>query len=236
MRTKSKKQSLHNPIHLDEIMKYSFLLLLVITPVISFCQATKKITDKVNNESYYVLKSDKSTKHGEYKKYSILDKLLVQGYYKQGKKDSIWESYDLAGKLILKYDFQKNQVISYNPDKSKVVKDFRLLKGVDSLDSILTRPPILIGGDDLILNEFIKNLRYPSAALENGKSGKVYVVFTVDKNGKTSNHHVVNNLGFGLDEEAIRVLKLIPDDWLPGLSNENPVDVEITYPVTFNLK
>jgi hypothetical protein len=39
-----------------------------------------------------------------------------------------------------------------------------------------------------------------------------------------------------MDEEAIRVLKLLPDNWLPGLLNGQPVDVEIVYPINFKLK
>ena len=59
------------------------------------------------------------------------------------------------------------------------------------------------------------------------------VTFTVDKYGKTSNFFAANPIGFGMDEEVIRVLKLIPDFWLPGLLDGEPVDVEVRFPFTF---
>lgn len=52
-----------------------------------------------------------------------------------------------------------------------------------------------------------KNLRYPAAALENGVKGVVIVEFSVDKNGKLSDFKVVQSLGYGCDEEAVRLLK-----------------------------
>ncbi|MDQ3049370.1 MAG: energy transducer TonB [Bacteroidota bacterium] len=214
-------------------MNKTLLILLTVIPTFLFGQDIKKITDKENNETFYVLKSDKTTKHGEYKKFSYNNKLLVKGFYKQGVKDSIWECYGFDGQLTLKYNYNKSEVVTYKPNE--IVKD-KKYKIVNSTDTILSRNPIFLGGDDYVLSELVKNIRYPSSAVENGKSGKVYVFFTIDKNGKTSNYHVDKQLGYGMDEEAIRVLKLLPDNWLPGLSNGQPVDVEIVYPINFRLQ
>jgi TonB family protein len=52
-----------------------------------------------------------------------------------------------------------------------------------------------------------KNISYPAAALENGVKGVVIVEFSVDKNGKLSDFKVVQSLGYGCDEEAVRLLK-----------------------------
>ncbi|MEY2828472.1 MAG: hypothetical protein RIQ33_330 [Bacteroidota bacterium] len=50
------------------------------------------------------------------------------------------------------------------------------------------------------------------------------------------NFHTKWTLGFGLEEEAIRVLKELPNDWLTGLLNNEPVDVEVSFPIIFNLE
>jgi TonB family protein len=213
----------------------SILFLLTVIPTFLFGQDIKKITDKENNETFYVLKSDKTTKQGEYKKFSYNNKLLVKGFYKQGVKDSIWECYDFDGQLTLKYNYNKSELVTYKPNEIVKDKKYKIVNS-NSTDTILSRTPIFLGGDDYVLSELIKNIHYPSSAVENGKSGKVYVVFTIDKYGKTSNYHVDNPIGFGMDEEAIRVLKLLPDNWLPGLLNGQPVDVEIVYPINFKLK
>ena len=217
-------------------MNKIILFLLTVIPTFIFGQDIKKITDKENNETFYVLKSDKTTKHGAYKKFSYNDKLIIKGFYKQGFKDSIWECYSFDGQLTLKYNYTKNELVYFKPNDKVKDKKYRIVNGINSLDTTLSRPPIFLGGDDFVLSELAKNMRYPSTAVENGKSGKVYVLFTVDKFGKTSNYHVETPLGFGMDEEAIRVLKLLPDNWLPGLLNEQPVDVEIVYPINFRLQ
>lgn len=217
-------------------MNKKILILLTIIPTFLFGQDIKKIIDKENNETFYVLKSDKTTKHGEYKKFSFNNKLLIKGIYKQGVKDSIWECYNFYGELTLKYNYTQNELVFYKPNDKVKNKMFKIVNSNNNSDTALSRPPIFLGGDHFVLSEIAKNIRYPSAARENGKSGKVCIMFTVDKFGKTSNYHVETPLGFGMDEEAIRVLKLIPDNWLPGLLNEQPVDVEVSYPIYFKLQ
>jgi len=211
------------------------LFLLVLVPVLLFGQKTKKIIDKEKNETFYVLKSDKTTKHGEYNKFWN-NKLLVKGYYKLSQKDSIWESFDLNGQLSIKYDFTKNQLIYYKPGKNIGNMKFKFINGNQNSDSILNRIPIFLGGEGSYLIEINNNIRYPVSAQENGISGIVNVFFIVDKFGKTSNYNVKTPLGYGLDEEAIRVLKLLSDNWLAGLFNGQPADVEVMCPITFRLQ
>jgi len=215
-------------------MNKQILILLFFVPTILSAQQTQKVVDKATNEIFYVLKSDKKTKHGQYNKFSYQNKLLVNGYYKHGAKDSIWECFDFDGKLNLKYDFTKNAIVFYEPTDREKNRTYRIVNGNGS-DTILSKPPIYLGGDDFITNETVRNTRYPPIAQERRISGKLHVLFTVDKFGKTSNYYVDNPLGYGLDEEVIRVMKLIPDNWLPGQLNGQPIDVEIVYPFQFIL-
>jgi TonB family protein len=208
----------------------------VIVPVTLVAQTTRKIKDKETDEVFVVLKSDESTKHGEYKKFSYHKNLLVQGYYRLGNRDSVWECFDAEGKLTLKYDFGKNELLSFSPNDQLKGKKYKVLSEASGTDTTLSRPPIFLGGDELILDELAKSIRYPSPAIENGTSGKVYVLFKVDRSGKASNYHVDAPLGFGLDDEAIRVLKLLPDNWLPGMVGQRPVDVEVSLPIMFRLE
>ncbi|HEY4198497.1 MAG TPA: TonB family protein, partial [Mucilaginibacter sp.] len=63
-----------------------------------------------------------------------------------------------------------------------------------------------------------KNIHYPARATEEGKQGKVMLSFIVEKDGTLTNITVDRPMGFGLDEEAVRVLKLAPA-WKPGIQN-----------------
>jgi len=194
-----------------------------------FAQKTKKVTNEVTNEIFYVLKSDKKVRHGEYKMFDFKGKLLVNGYYKYGAKDSIWEYYNSKERLISKYDYTNDELIFYDPNIWKD-KKYKLIVNENKLDTTLSRPPIFLGGDGLIASK----IQYPISAMQIGKSGRVVVSFTVDKFSKVSNYHVNTPLGYGLDEEVIRVLKSLSDFWLPGLLDGQPVDVEIEY--SFNFK
>jgi hypothetical protein len=80
-------------------------------------QETKKVTNGKENEQFYVLKSDKQTRHGEYQKFSIKNKLLVKGNYRFGVRDSIWNFYQVNGQIISKYDFTKNELVYFNYNK-----------------------------------------------------------------------------------------------------------------------
>lgn len=78
------------------------------------------------------------------------------------------------------------------------------------------------------------NLKYPAAAKAKGITGTVYVDFIVKKDGTLGNVHVRQGLGYGCDEEAVRVVKLMPA-WEPGKQNGKAVDMEYNVPVSFKL-
>jgi protein TonB len=92
--------------------------------------------------------------------------------------------------------------------------------------------PTFVGGDAALLKFLRSKLNYPVAALDRNLSGKVYLTFTVDPEGRLHNPRVVRGLGFGLDEEALRLVRLMPW-WNPGKINGQPVWVTITMPIAF---
>lgn len=77
-----------------------------------------------------------------------------------------------------------------------------------------------------------KNIRYPGQAAEEGKQGRVWLSFIIERDGHLSNIVIEHGAGFGLDEEALRVLKLAPA-WKPGKQNGQAVRVKYTIPVNF---
>jgi TonB family protein len=75
-------------------------------------------------------------------------------------------------------------------------------------------------------------MHYPDEAVKNNISGTVLIKFTVDNEGAVKNISVVKGIGYGCDEEAVRVMGLIPD-WLPGIQHGKTVSVNMTIPITF---
>lgn len=215
--------------------KFIALLLIIISTSI-FGQKLKKRNDKDNKESYTVLNSNPLLKHGNYKKTNYNNTIRINGYYKNGVKDSIWEFYDFNGKLEQKYDFTKKEIIFYKIEDKNKNEEFKVVNGIDTIKIKLERPPLYIGASAIMFENLLINIKYPQEAKENGTKGKVYIAFTVNDNGKTSDHRVTQGIGSGCDEEALRVIKEIPDNWLPGQLNGKSVNVEFVIPVNFQMK
>ena len=91
-------------------------------------------------------------------------------------------------------------------------------------------------GGDVALMKFIKdNMIYPYEALKNRIEGKVIIQFVVTKTGKVGKVKVVRSVNKELDQEAVRLIKMLPD-FSPGRNNVGePVNVWYTLPVSFNL-
>jgi protein TonB len=90
-------------------------------------------------------------------------------------------------------------------------------------------------GGDLGLMKFIqKNVKYPAIAKEYNITGKVYVSFIVDKQGKVTNVKIVRGVDKNLDAEALRVVSLLPK-YKPGKQRGKSVRVMFTIPINFTL-
>lgn len=96
----------------------------------------------------------------------------------------------------------------------------------------IANPPTYPGGIEQFYKFLGGNIKYPSAAIDNEVQGNVHVSFTVEKDGSLTDLKVERKLGFGTDEEALRVLK-IAKRWNPGMQNGRPVRVKYNVPIRF---
>ncbi len=95
--------------------------------------------------------------------------------------------------------------------------------------------PSFPGGNGGLQKYFDNNLKYPENASNDGVEGTVQVMFTVDENGKLSNPHIMGEKpGYGLEDEALRVVKTMPA-WNPGKLKGKNVKTNFTLPVKFQL-
>ncbi len=79
-----------------------------------------------------------------------------------------------------------------------------------------------------------ENLQYPEEARQQGIEGNVKVQFTVQANGELTNFIIKKSLGYGCDEEAVRLIKAKPN-WQPALKDGELQDQEVTVKVRFRL-
>ena len=116
--------------------------------------------------------------------------------------------------------------------------------GVDGPGTTVSNEPVGTTGLDVMpepyggagaWSKFLqKHLRYPDGAVADHVQGKVWLSFIIERDGHLSNITVDHGPGFGLDEEALRVLKLAPA-WKPGMQNGQAVRVKYNIPINFQL-
>lgn len=96
--------------------------------------------------------------------------------------------------------------------------------------------PAYPGGNKALAGFFEKNIEYPQTASDNGVEGTVIISFTVDEKGKIGTPKVTSKkLGYGLEEEALRVFNKMPS-WTPGSLKGKNVKTRYTLPVRFQLE
>ena len=89
------------------------------------------------------------------------------------------------------------------------------------------------------MNKFYKflgeNIRYPVEASRRGVMGRVMLSFTVCEDGSMCDYKVEKGVGFGLNEEALRVVKKMDGLWQPGSLRGKVVPVKYDLPINFQL-
>ena len=94
--------------------------------------------------------------------------------------------------------------------------------------------PEYVGGDSARAVFLRNNIIYPETARLNWKQAKVVIQFVVNAEGKISDVTALTHKGWGFEEEAIRVIKLMPD-WIPGKTKGRPVSIRFSIPIYFKL-
>lgn len=111
----------------------------------------------------------------------------------------------------------------------------RVNKTKDNVFTFVEQPPSFQGGEEALAKYLSKNVRYPKAAQEKNISGTVFVQFVVNEEGNIKDVRMVGkNPGFGLAEEAMRVVKEMPQ-WVPGKQQGKTVSVQFNLPIRFQL-
>ena len=84
------------------------------------------------------------------------------------------------------------------------------------------------------MNHLKNNIEYPREAQEKGIEGSVFLSFNVKHTGEIRNVIVNRSLGFGCDEEAVRIL-LSAGLWSPAILNGQAVNTECSMRILFSL-
>jgi protein TonB len=100
---------------------------------------------------------------------------------------------------------------------------------------VVEEMPSYPGGDEARIKFISDNVVYPVIARESNTQGTVYVTFVVEPDGSITEVKVLRGIGSGCDEEALRVVKMMPK-WNAGKQSGKSVRVQFNLPIKFTLQ
>lgn len=101
--------------------------------------------------------------------------------------------------------------------------------------SVVEQQPEFPGGLIALERYLANSLRYPADAQKAHVEGYVFVQFVVNETGAIQQLRVLRGIGFGCNEEAVRVVSQMPK-WIPGKQLGRAVAVQYNLPIQFVLQ
>jgi len=96
------------------------------------------------------------------------------------------------------------------------------------------KSPQFPGGEQALMTFLERNITYSDEARRAQASGKVYASFIINSKGEIESIKIIRKMGYGLDEEVVRVLNKMPR-WQPGIFHGKAVSTILNLPVSFSL-
>jgi periplasmic protein TonB len=161
----------------------------------------------------------------------------ASGMIDKGEKVGVWEYYaytrDGSQVIAQKYDHTTKKLLFYRPFDD-VPYAVRTASGEWTRQRV-THPIFFIGGD-AALAPYMSKMVYPAGAQAKNVQGRVVVSIVVDTLGHATDQQVLYGIGAGCDEEALRVARTIPDQWIPARVGSRAVVSKFELPFTFRLR
>jgi TonB family protein len=150
------------------------------------------------------------------------------------KQSPKWIAGKQSGKAV-RVQFSVPVQFSLSPKTALNTSPASKIPGLpDAIFTQVEQQPGFPGGNAACVKYLQTTIKYPAEARKNKVQGRVITSFVVMKDGSIGDVKVVRGIGFGADEEAVRVIKNMPK-WFPGMQNGQPVNVQYTLPISFTL-
>ena len=138
-----------------------------------------------------------------------------------------------------------DEKISTNVDFAEFAEDVEIVQQVAVEEEVIEddqpfvkveQMPSFMGGDLMTFRNWVQSkVRFPQIAQENNISGRVLLMFVIERDGSLTNIQVLQTPDSSLSDEAIRVLKSSPK-WTPGKQRNQAVRVKYTLPIEFRIQ
>lgn len=162
--------------------------------------------------------------------YEIFPKSII--FKREGFTDDAYRTYTQNSKGLL--SFKKYGVpvaVTPPPPSFGTVKYAVENTGEPSYVDILPEYP---GGINNARKYVGERVEYPSEALENNIEDTIIVTFDIAQDGSIAEIKIDKGLGYGLDEEVVRVIRTMPK-WSPAKLDGKYVKYRMRMPILFKL-
>ena len=147
-----------------------------------------------------------------------------------------------SGKELEKYGEEGRNGVAIITTKSSLVNKEETVitdtpiqeKKYNKVFTRVENPPFYLNGMMAFADYINSNMQYPKEASTNKKEGAVLIQFIVNEEGKLTDFKKLSDKGYGLEEEAIRLVKN-SGEWKPGVQNGHRVPVQVQQQVIFEL-
>ncbi len=167
-------------------------------------------------------KSNKVT--GEWTEYDSLGNLSLKQFYLNGKNDGEYIKFYPNGNIKTTATYSNGTLLN----STSFTIEGKKIKTKD-------RDASFKGGQKKLYAFIGKKLKYPTEALEKNITGKVFVSFEIDQNGKVINAYVSKKSHPLLDQEALSIIQEMPK-WKPAIKDGQFVKSKMIIPINFKLE
>lgn len=181
-----------------------------LSPIVKYVEHNKKV------------EQEKTRKEEEKKKRELEEAAIQKKREEEAEERRKWEVTGPLGKTYSqKYDYEPQKVAPQEDE--------------DEVYTSAAHMPSFPGGDNALLKYINSNMKYPVSAKDNNIQGKVVVQFVVKKDGSIGKVKIVRGVVKELDNEAKRIVGMLPKFTPARNAVGDPVNVWYVLPVTFKL-
>lgn len=220
IRTYEKKQFKWNAIDEEEVERINDSTICVIKNQRSIKIKYTRVLTPSDDSCFY------------YKQYCENGKLFSEGktryklvLFHEGERKEYYEN----GQIRSFETYNHNELVSntaYNEDGTLYAHD-AFIK--------VDKPAQYPGGESAMIKYFLMNMEYPEDAKAKGISGKIFVEFIVNEEGRVEGVRLVKGGYPSLNAEALRVIRSMTEKWTPAERNGKVVKQRFQVPLNFTL-
>ncbi len=153
-------------------------------------------------------------------------KLEHKGQFLNGAPHGKWLGYHENGKPYYEEEWKEGELVSGKSYSEE---------GRTYTYEQIREMPTYQGGHQGLYKYLGHTIRYPDQARKNRIMGEVRISFTIAKDGSVTDARVIQSVGSGCDEEALRVVEGMKG-WNPGKNRGQSIAVNYILPLRFTLQ